>query len=68
MQKQTNLKKHRKKFRNQNLKLFNYKYLLNERKYFNILKKSSKFRTKPKEKICLLHLCDFSNPIFFHSL
>jgi len=34
--KQTNLKEHRKKFKNQNLKVLNYKYLLTERKYFNI--------------------------------
>ncbi len=27
-------------------------------------KKSNKFHTKPKEKICLLPLCDLSNLIF----
>jgi hypothetical protein len=29
------LKEHRTKIRNQSLKVFNYKYLLTERKYFN---------------------------------
>jgi hypothetical protein len=34
--KQTNLKEHRKKFRNKNFKVFNYKHLLTERQYFNL--------------------------------
>jgi len=55
-----NLKEHRKKLKNQNLKVFNYKYLLTGRKYFN----NNQINTKPKEKICLLPLCDISNLIF----
>ncbi len=62
--KQTNLKEHKKKFRNQNLKLLNYKYLLTERKYLNFQKQSNKFCIKPKKKICFLPLCDLSNLIF----
>jgi len=53
-------KKHRKKIRNQNLKVLNYKYLLTERKYFN----NNQINIKPKEKICFLPLCDISNLIF----
>jgi hypothetical protein len=66
--KETNLKKHRKKIRNQILKLSNYKYLLPERKYLNLQKQANKFHTKPKEKICLLPLCDLFQLNFFHSI
>jgi hypothetical protein len=45
-------KKHRKKFRNQNLKLLNYKDLLTENKTLIKKIKSNKFCKKPKEKIC----------------
>jgi hypothetical protein len=61
-------KRNRKKFRNQNLKVLDYKHLLIERKYFNLLKKSNKFCPKPKKKICVLPLRDLSNLIFFHFL
>jgi hypothetical protein len=36
--KQTNLKEHRKQFRNQNLKVLNYKYLLTKKKNLNLKK------------------------------
>jgi len=49
-----------KKFRNQNLKVLNYKYLLTGRKYFN----NNQISTRPKDNICLLPLCDLSNLIF----
>jgi hypothetical protein len=42
-----------KKFRNQNFKVLNYKYLLTKKKNLNLYKQSNKFCTKPKEKICL---------------
>jgi len=41
--KQTNVKEHRKKIRNQILRLLNSKYLLTERKYFNIFKNQINF-------------------------
>jgi hypothetical protein len=53
------LKEHRKKFRNQTLNLLNYKYLLTKKK-LDLKKKSNKYHKKPKEKICLLLLCDLS--------
>jgi hypothetical protein len=40
------IKEHRKK--NQNLNHLNYKYLLTERKYLNLKKKSNQFHIKPK--------------------
>jgi hypothetical protein len=55
----------KKKFRNQILKLLNYKHLLTKEN-LNLKKKSNKFYKKPKEKICLLLLCDLSKLIFFH--
>jgi hypothetical protein len=39
-------------------------YKLYNAKYVNLWKQSNKFHTKPKEKICLLPLCDLSNLIF----
>jgi hypothetical protein len=47
-------KKHRKKLKNQSLKLLN----------LNLKKQSNKFCKKPKENICLLPLCDLSKLIF----
>ncbi len=59
-------KKHRKKNLGQILKLLNYKYLLNEKKTL-IFKKNQINFVKTKRKDCLLHLCDLSKLIFFHS-
>ncbi len=39
-------------------------YKLYNAKYVNLQKQSNNFHTKPKEKICLLPLCDLSNLIF----
>jgi len=55
--------KHRKKFRNQNLKLLNYKYLLTE-KNFNFQKQSNKFCKTPKKNVCFLPLFDLFKLIF----
>jgi hypothetical protein len=63
MQNKKKLKKHRKKFKNQILKLLNYKDLLIG-KNLNLQKQSNKFCKKPKEKICFLFLCDLSKLIF----
>ncbi len=37
---------------------------MNEKKYLNLKKKSNKFCTKLKEKICFLPFYDLSNLIF----
>jgi hypothetical protein len=48
---------------NQLSKILNYKYLMTK-KLTIIFFKSNKFCKKPKEKVCHLHLCDFSKLIF----
>jgi hypothetical protein len=60
--KQKNLKKHKKKFRNQNFKLLNYKDILTK-KNLTLKKKSNKF-CKNQKYICLLLLCDLSKLVF----
>ncbi len=55
--------KHRKKCRNQILKLLNYKDLFTE-KNLNLKTQSNKICKKTKEKMCLLSLCDLFKLIF----
>jgi hypothetical protein len=59
--------KHRKKIKNQNFKLLNYKYLLIERKHLNIKKQSNNFCRKPKKKYVSYFYVIFQ-PNFFHCL
>ncbi len=54
----------KKKFKNQNLKLLNYKDLFTK-KNFNLLKKSNKFCKNQKKKY-VSYLCVISLNYFFH--